>query len=166
LGIGETPGFAPQLFEEDSILFPQILNDSLLVAVDPADDHEKKDLELCIHGRQQSVRDVGSQAPTLLRLDFLALQALHSGGQEEKVLYSSGICSGVSVSLGPNQKTQHRAATLETPKENPTGRRLRREKKEQEFLLNLSKKTKAKKIHLLTARFASIPFRPSHSGKS
>jgi hypothetical protein len=44
--------------------------------------------------------------------------------------------------------------------ENPAGRRLRREKKEQESLVNLPKKTQAKKIHLLTARFASIRFRP------
>ena len=56
LGIGEAPGFASQLFQEDSILFLQILDDRLLVAVDPAANHKKQDLDLSIHAPQQTVQ--------------------------------------------------------------------------------------------------------------
>jgi hypothetical protein len=48
----------------------------LLLPIDPAGDHEKEQLELCVHGQQKTVKTPGSQASTSLRPNYLALQQL------------------------------------------------------------------------------------------
>jgi hypothetical protein len=60
--------------------------------------------------------------------------------------------------LVPNAKGTSIGKPQEPTEENPAGRRLRCEKKEEESSANLSKKIHPKKILFLTVRFASIPF--------
>ena len=48
--IGEALGFASQLFKEDPVFLLEIIDKGLLVSIDPADNHEKEELELHVHG--------------------------------------------------------------------------------------------------------------------
>jgi hypothetical protein len=75
LGVGKAPGFTSELIQEDSIFLLQILDDRLLVAVNPAGDHKKQHLDLCIHPRQKTVPLRTTQAPRPRRRDKLALHA-------------------------------------------------------------------------------------------
>jgi hypothetical protein len=72
------------LFEEDSILFLQILDDGLLVTVDPAGDHKKEDLDFSIHPSQENDPLRAAQAATSLQPDSLALQAFFICGTNGK----------------------------------------------------------------------------------
>ncbi len=62
LGVSEALGFAAELFEKNAILFLKVLNHRLLVSVHPTDHHEKEELQLCVHGRQRTVKATGAQA--------------------------------------------------------------------------------------------------------
>jgi hypothetical protein len=84
----------------------------------------------------------------------------HSDNREEKVPCSSGTCIGSSAASSvPKSKGTSIGRPSETTEENPAGRRLRPEKKEEEFSANLSKKTQRKKIPFQTAGFVSLPLR-------
>ena len=84
-------------------------------------------------------------APVIGKKKFLAVQALVSGSGRLHRFQTQK-----ETSIGrPSQKTE----------ENPAGRRLRPEKKEEDFSANLSKKIQRKKIPFQTGSFASIPFR-------
>jgi len=73
---------------------------------------------------------------------------LHSGGEEEKVLCSSGIYNGVSEASSVKSKGPNIGyPTRETTEEIQAGRRLTKKKKEEELSVNPSKKIHAKKIH-------------------
>src|SRR5262249_46697277 len=74
LNFGKASGLTSKLLQEDSILFLKILDDRLLVAVYPAGDHEKEDLDLRIHPLQETLRLRAAQAPRPLRPDNLAIQ--------------------------------------------------------------------------------------------
>jgi hypothetical protein len=83
----------------------------------------------------------------------------HSGNREEKVPCSSGTCVGSSAASSvPKSKGTSIGRPSQTTEENPAGRRLRPEKKEEESSANLSKKTQRKKILFLATRFASVRF--------
>jgi len=50
----------------------------------------------------------------------------------------------------------------ESAERNPPGRRLKPEKKEEEFAVNLSKKSHGEEDPFLAARFVSVQFRRRH----
>lgn len=87
----------------------------------------------------------------------------HSDNREEKVPCSSGTCVGSSAASSvPKSKGTSIGRPSETMEENPAGRKLRPEKKEEEFSANLLKKTQRKKIPFLVTRFASVRFHQLH----
>jgi len=81
---------------------------------------------------------------TIGKKKFLAVQALASG---------FGRLHRVPQATGTNTRRRR-----ETTQENPTGRRLRSEKKEEEFSANPSKKIQRKKIPFQIVSVASVPF--------
>jgi len=88
----------------------------------------------------------------------------HSDNQEEKVPCSSGTCGGNSAASSvPKSKGTSIGKPGETTEENPAGRRLRPEKKEEEFSANPSKKNQGKKILFLATGFESVRFHRWHS---
>jgi hypothetical protein len=74
LGIGKAPGFAAQLFEENTIFLLEEFDDRLLVSIHPAGDGNKEELELSCHGVKNLSNVAAAQSSKGLRLSSLAVQ--------------------------------------------------------------------------------------------
>jgi hypothetical protein len=75
LGIGKAPGFAAQLFKENTILPLEEFDDRLLVSVHPAGDGNKEELELSCHGVKNLSNVAAAQSSKGPRLSFLVVQS-------------------------------------------------------------------------------------------
>src|ERR1017187_5665055 len=76
LNVGEALGFATELFQENAILFLEVIDDSLLVSAHPAGDSDQEELELRRH-RVENLSEVPSaQSSIWSRLSFLVVQDL------------------------------------------------------------------------------------------
>ena len=97
------------------------------------------------------------------RVGDKSADAVHSGNREEKVPCSSSTRIGVSAASSvPKAKEPVSDNRKKKTEENPVKRRLRMEKKEENFSVNPSKKMQRKKVPSHTARFAPVRFRPRH----
>jgi hypothetical protein len=76
LGIGKAPGFAAQLFEENTIFLLEEFDDRLLVSIHPAGDGNKEELELSCHGVKNLSNVAVAQSSKGLRLSSLVVQAM------------------------------------------------------------------------------------------
>src|ERR1017187_4910831 len=86
LGVGEALEFATELFQENAILFLEVIDDSLLVSAHPAGDKHQEELELS-RPRVENLSEVPSaQSSIWSRLNFLAVQ----GGAEMCFFGSAG----------------------------------------------------------------------------
>jgi len=52
LSIGEAPGFAAELFQKNAILFLEVFDDGLLMAIHPAGNGDEEELELSCHATE------------------------------------------------------------------------------------------------------------------
>ena len=79
LGVGEAPGFAAELLEQNAIFFLEVFDDGLLVSVHPAGHGNEEELELSCHGVSKHSKVLAAQSFRRLRLIFLAVQAPPTG---------------------------------------------------------------------------------------
>jgi hypothetical protein len=67
-------GFATELFQENAILFLEVLDDSLLVSAHPAGDRDEEELKLSRHSVENLSKVIVAQSSIWPRPNFLAAQ--------------------------------------------------------------------------------------------
>ena len=111
LSVREALGFAAELFQENAIFLLEIFNDHVLVAVHPAGDRKKQELELCCHAAKnpskvpppQSSRCIGG-----VFWQYTVRVTPHSSGRSPAPILRHGTIKGLTK----------RSACFPEPKQN------------------------------------------------
>jgi hypothetical protein len=105
LGVGEAPGFAAELCEENAIFFLEVFDDRLLVSVHPAGDGNEEELKLSCHGGRKHSKVPAAQSVKWPRLIFLATQGATTARRGDAIRFgATDLQAGVLVAPGGTQR--------------------------------------------------------------
>ena len=88
LSVREAPGFAAELFEENTIFLLEVFDNRLLASVHPTGDGGEEELQLSCHGANIPSKVAVAQSSKVPRLSFLAV---HGRADVAQFSHASGI---------------------------------------------------------------------------